>query len=245
VKTSWFERPDPTAIGEALEEGLDTIAVVHHETTTGLLNDLGAVARIARETGRRLVVDSVSGLGGEALDFADVAPDAVCCTANKCVQGLPGVSFVFVRKGTPLRSRSVYLDLANLLAKQGKGDTPFTPAIQVTAALEAAVDELIEETVDGRIARYRRASERIRAALEANGLALRLPPELRSNTITTAALPEGWTYERIHDGMREHGFVIYAGQGDLAHSFFRVANMGVLTDDDLARFETTLGALLS
>src|SRR5262245_45298538 len=140
LKVSWFERPTPTQVRDALEPGLDAIAVVHHETTTGLLNDLPALADVAKATGRRFLVDSVSGLAGETLDFARVAPDAVCCTANKCLQGLPGVAFVLTKKGLPLERRSVYLDLGLALRKQAAGDTPFTPAIQVLAALEAALD---------------------------------------------------------------------------------------------------------
>jgi 2-aminoethylphosphonate-pyruvate transaminase len=241
LKATWFERPSVDAVRALLRGGdLDTVAIVHHETTTGLLNDLPSVAAACREAGAGLLVDGVSSLGGEALDFGVVAPAALCCTANKCVQGLPGVSFVLVRKGTPLARRSVYLDLQNLLEKQARGDTPYTPAIQVTAALEAAVDELIEETVPGRIARYRRASTRIRRAAASLGVEATLPAALHSGTITSFRLPKGVTYERVHDRMREDGFVIYGGQGDLKRSAFRVANMGVIPDEALERFEVAL-----
>lgn len=245
-KVSWFERPDPAALRAALESSplgrtIDTVAVVHHETTTGLLNDLPAVAEVARATGRRLLVDSVSGLGGETLDFERVAPDAVCCTANKCLQGLPGVAFVLLRKGTPLVRRSVYLDLGLALAKQSAGDTPFTPALQVMAALEAALDELLAETVAGRVARYRRAGETVRAAASRLGLEMMLPPSLRSHTITSFRLPAGVGYAQIHDRMREDGFVIYGGQGDLSKSAFRIANMGHIPDEVWPRFERALG----
>lgn len=234
IHASWFERPTAQAIESALEPGLDTIAVVHHETTTGLINDLPAIADVARRTKRRLIVDSVSGLAGEALDFERVAPAAVCCTANKCIQGLPGVAFVLVRKQTPLHVRSVYFDVQNMLEKQRKGDTPFTPAIQVTAAFEAALDELLEETVAGRIARYQRAAQVVRKALAGLGLELALPAELRSNTITTARLPAKVGYEQIHERMRQDGYVIYAGQGDLKKTVFRIANMGQISEESLA-----------
>jgi 2-aminoethylphosphonate-pyruvate transaminase len=244
-RVSWTERPDPEEVARALRPEHDTVAIVHHETTTGLLNELPAIARVVRDAGRRLVVDGVSSLGGETLDFARVAPEAVCCTANKCVQGLPGVAFVFVKKGARLRRRSFYLDLGTARERQEAGDTPFTPAIQVTAALEAALDELIEETVPGRIARYARASARIRATLARLGLELLLPAALRSNTITSARLPDGVTYETIHDSMREDGFVIYGGQGDLRKSAFRVANMGLIPDEALDRFDAALERAIS
>jgi 2-aminoethylphosphonate-pyruvate transaminase len=240
LKGSWFERIDPADVRAALDDDIDTIAMVHHETTTGLLSDVGAIAAVARETGRRLIVDSVSGLAGEAFDFDDIQPTAVCSTANKCVQGLPGVSFVFVKKGTPLRKRSVYFDMANQLKNQDAGGTPFTPAIQVTAALEVALDELIEETVAGRIARYRHASSTVRSILAGLDLALLLPEHLLSNTITCAKLPENVGYEQIHTRMREDGFVIYGGQGDLAKEAFRISNMGLIPQERL----DALGAAL-
>ena len=245
VTADWQTRITPEAVRAALEDGIDTIAMVHHETTTGLLNDVPAIAQVARETGRRLIVDSVSGLAGEAFDFARIQPAAVCCTANKCIEGLPGVSFVLLRKGTPLRARSVYFDMANQLAKQAAGGTPFTPAIQVTAAFDVALDLLLEETVAGRIARYRHAGDRVRDAMVALGLELLLPEERRSNAITCASLPEGVTYEQIHARMREDGFVIYAGQGALGSVAFRVANMGQISEERLDAFGPALRRAIS
>lgn len=240
LTADWQKRHDPAAVEAALEDGIDTIAVVHHETTTGLLNDVPAIAAVAQRTGRRLLVDSVSGLAGEVFDFDAIRPTAVCCTANKCIEGLPGVSFVLLRRGTTLERRSVYFDMANQLAKQEAGGTPFTPAIQVTAAFEAALDVLLEETVAGRIARYGRASAAIRGHMADLGLDLLLPDAWLSNTITCARLPVGVDYEQIHARMREDGFVLYAGQGDLAKIAFRVANMGQISDERLADFGVAL-----
>src|SRR4051812_11089460 len=79
-------------------EKYSALAVVHHETTTGLLNDLGPIAEMCRNRKARLLVDAVSALAGEAFDFARWQPDAVACTANKCVQGLPGMSFALIKR---------------------------------------------------------------------------------------------------------------------------------------------------
>ncbi len=245
MSVSWFERADPAVVESLLEDGIDTIAMVHHETTTGLLNDVQAIADVAHRTGRKLMVDSISGLAGEAFDFGAIRPTAVACTANKCIQGLPGVSFVLVRKETELQRRSVYLDMGNQLAKQEAGGTPFTPAIQVTAALEQALDELIEETVAGRIARLTKASDAVRAACADLGLPLLLAGDLRSNTITCIHLPEGIGYEQIYTRMREDGFVIYAGQGDLASQAFRIANMGLIPQERLDALAPALKRAIS
>jgi 2-aminoethylphosphonate-pyruvate transaminase len=245
LAVGWFERHDPAAVEAALEDGLDTIACVHHETTTGLLNDVPAVAEVAHRTGRRLIVDSVSGLAGEAFDFAAIRPTAVCCTANKCIEGLPGISFVLVARGTALRQRSVYFDLETTIAKQAAGDTPFTPAIQVMAAFEAALDELQRESVAGRLQRYARASRLLRQALRDLGLELLLPPPYLSNTITCAKLPAGVPYEQIHARMRAEGYVLYAGQGDLRKTVFRVSNMGQISTEALGRFGPALERAIS
>lgn len=238
VAGAWTEAPDLDAIERALmgHPAIEVVAMVHHETTTGLLNPVEDVSALCRRYGKRLVLDTISGLGGESLDleWADIA----VCTANKLVQGLPGVSFCLVRRdfgediaGYP--PRTLYLNLANYLAKQEAGGTPFTPAVQTTYGFRQALRELVAETVDGRVARMARASARLRAGFERLGLPYYIDPALHSNTITTLELPAGVTYSVLHDHMRERGYVIYAGQGELSSQVFRIANMGALPDEAL------------
>jgi len=99
--------------------------------------------------------------------------------------------------------------------------------------------------VEGRLARYRHASTTLRAAISALGLPLLLDESLLSNTITCAHLPENVSYKQIHDRMREDGYVIYAGQGDLATRAFRVSNMGLIPEDRLAAFAPALRRAIS
>lgn len=240
LESKWIERPDLQALAATLEANpaVEVVAMVHHETTTGLLNPVAEVAALCRAHRRRLLVDTISGLGGEDIDL-DHDVDLAVCTANKLLQGIPGVSFGLVRRdfaddiaGYP--SRSVYLDLASYVDRQSAGGTPFTPAVQVTYALRQALLELRDETLAGRVDRMRRASARLRAGFERLGLEYFLSePAHRSNTITTLRLPEGIDYKTLHDHMRARGYVIYAGQGDLAREAFRIANMGLITEDAL------------
>ncbi len=214
-----------------LAERYSALAVVHHETTTGLLNDVAAIAELCRRRNVRLLVDAVSSLAGERFNFERWAPDAVACTANKCVQGLPGLSFSLVRREfmdamASFPERTLYLHLPRHFAAQEKRSTPFTPAVQVGYALRAALDELCEETVESRIARYSHATTIIRRGLTSLGFELLLPEPLRSTTMTAVRLPLGESYEHLHDALKRSGFVIYAGQGPLAKSIFRVAAMG-------------------
>jgi 2-aminoethylphosphonate-pyruvate transaminase len=251
-RAGWLERPDPERLDRAVAEAedCDAVALVHHETTTGLLNDPEAVGRIARRHGKLFIVDAVSSLGGEPLDLERAGIDMVACTANKCFQGLPGMSFVLARRAALERRagappRSVYLDLFSAYRKQERRDTPFTPPVQVGMALRQALFELERETVAGRIARYRRYAAEFRAGFERLGLVLPLAPALRSGTITLLELPAGTTYEALHDGLKRAGFVIYAGQGDLRATSFRIANMGEIPDGAIARCLEALGRLIA
>jgi 2-aminoethylphosphonate-pyruvate transaminase len=247
VVCDWTSSPDLDALSAALKAGrYEVVSAVHHETTTGLINPIAPLAELARSHGVALVVDSISGLAGEAFGFE---ADLVVGTANKCVQGVPGVSFAlgrraFFEKIAAYPPRSLYLHLPNQLAHQERRSTPFTPAVQVSYALREALLELREETVPGRIARYRHAASILRAGFDRLALRCLLPPELRSNTITSLELPPGAAYEPLHDTLKSRGYVIYAGQGGLAARAFRVANMGWIPEASLHAFEAHLAEAL-
>jgi 2-aminoethylphosphonate-pyruvate transaminase len=247
LRYGWTERPDLEQIENTLkaDPAIGAVALVHHETTTGLLNPVTEVGVITRRVGRLLLLDAVSALGGEDLDLARDGVDLCACTANKCVQGLPGVAFVLVGNEAMMAMqehprRSLYLHLPLHWEAQERRSIPFTPSVQAWYALDAALDELLEETVAARVKRYRTAAFLLREGFTRMGLKFLLPPEYHANSLTSLLLPEGMTYPRLHDDLKESGFVIYEGQGKLQTGIFRVANMGHLTLDDFRRF---LGAL--
>jgi 2-aminoethylphosphonate-pyruvate transaminase len=244
VQADWTAPPDLAAIEHAVRApDVEAVALVHHETTTGLLNPVAAIGAIARRHRKLVLVDSISGLGGDAL--APDAVDLVVGTANKCIQGLPGMAFVLVRSDVLARlathpTRSVYLALATYV----RNPMPFTPAVQAAYALDEALAELLEEGVAARHARYARAAAQLRAGFARLDLACVLPAALRSSSITALRFPAGRTYAALHDGLKARGFVVYEGQGRLARDVFRVANMGHLGADDFDAFLTALGEVL-
>jgi 2-aminoethylphosphonate-pyruvate transaminase len=228
------------------------VAVVHHETTTGLLNPVADIARVAFRHGRRLVVDAMSSLFGETLDVTRDGIDFVTASANKCLQGIPGVSFVLARRtaldavrGRP--PRSVYLDLQAHFASQEQDNTPFTPAVQVLHAMEQALVELAREGLAQRIARYAENARVLREGMARLGFEALGAPAARSSILTTFRLPPGIAYEPLHDAMKRRGYIIYAGQGDIRSYAFRVSNMGTLTPKDMegvvAAFEEAIAEL--
>jgi 2-aminoethylphosphonate-pyruvate transaminase len=244
VASPWTSAPDLDAVEDALRApDVEAVAVVHHETTTGLINPVAAIAQRARALGKLVLVDAVSSLAGDALDTA--ACDLVVGTSGKCIQAFPGMAFVLVRDEVMARlatypRRSIYLSLATYLTKA----TPFTPAVQVAYALDEALAELLEETVAARIARYASAATFLRVGFTRLGLECVLPSALRSNTITSLRFPPGRTYRDLHDALKMRGFVIYEGQGAFAKEAFRVANMGALARGDFTRFVAALDEVL-
>jgi 2-aminoethylphosphonate-pyruvate transaminase len=218
---------------------LTHVAVVHHETTTGLLNPVMEVADVAARAGRRVLVDAMSSLFGERLDVAAEGIDVVVASANKCLQGVPGIAFVLGRRSALDRlagqpPRSVYLDLYGHYTAQERDNTPFTPAVQVVHAMRQALVELEREGVAARIARYADNARVLRDGMAALGFEILVPEGARSHILTTFRLPPGLAYDPLHDAMKRRGYVIYAGQGDIRTYAFRVSNMGTLTPRDMA-----------
>ena len=252
LRSEWIERPQPEHLEKMLREdaAIGAVALVHHETTTGLLNDVTAISTLTRRMGRLLLLDAVSSLAAEELDLLHDGVDLCACTANKCIQGLPGVAFVLVRNTVmtamqPYPRRSLYLHLPLHWEAQERRSTPFTPAVQAWYALDAALDELLEETVARRVQRYGAAAQFLREGFAKLGLKSLLPAAYQSHSLTSLLLPEGKTYQSIHDELKARGFVIYEGQGKLQTGIFRVANMGHLTLDDFQRFLQALEEVLT
>lgn len=197
----------------------DWLAVVHHETTTGLLNPLEAIAELARRHGARMFVDAVSSLGAHPVD--DRA-DVVCFNSNKCLESLPGIAGVFWRRDlephetVPVLDVSAYADAI-----------PSTPHVQAFVALDIALDLLAAED---RPERYRRLARRVWESGAAAGFEPLLPEGDRSHVLTSFRLG-GWESRELIERALASGYVIYAGQGRLRDEIFRVANMGAAIDE--------------
>jgi len=241
LRAEWTSAIDLPAVERALaaDRAITHVAAVHNETTTGRLNDIAALGRICREAGKPLLLDAVSSFGGEELDFEAWNLAALASTANKCLHGAPGICFVLARSALldgASGATTLYLDLQRYRREQRQGWSPFTQATHVMRALREALCELEEQGGwKARQAHYRALSTRVRSGLRELGVDALLADEACSSMIGAFALPRGLAYATLHDALREQGFVIYAGQGDLARTIFRIANMGDLRMDDIER----------
>ena len=251
VAARWGDALDIDAIADAVKrtKTFTHVAVVHHETTTGRLNDLRALADVCRPAGVRLLLDGVSSFGAEALDFERWQIDACAATANKCLHGVPGTAFVVVRREAlaagPPTARSIYLDLREYLARQDGHGTPFTQSVQTFYALDEALDEFFEE--GGWPARQRLFNARmarIREVLLTRGVRPLLDEADCSCVLHAFELPPGRTYVELHDALKARGFIIYAGQGALSERVFRISAMGAIGEADQERLFKALETLL-
>lgn len=250
IKSPWGHTPGLESARQSLEVDLSIglVAAVHHETTLGFINPMPEICKLAHEFGKPVIIDSISGLGGEEIDLGMV--DMVVGSANKCIQGVPGVSFVMMKKDMINRiekapKRSFYLDLSNLLAHQQRLETPFTPAVKAFYALDEALAELREETLPKRIERYRAAARMLRDGFSGLGLKTIVEEIFMSNTITALEVPPEIGYEKLHDELKARNFVIYSGQGNLEGKMFRVANMGDIQTEEFELFLEVLEEILN
>lgn len=254
LKRPGYEDLDPSEIAAILfaDESIACVAMIHHETTTGILNPLKAVGKIVKAAGRVFIVDAISSFAGIPIDIKACGVDFLLSTSNKCIQGMAGLAYVICRK-TELEKladypkRSYYLNLWQQYDYfQKKGEMQFTPPVQILYALHQAVLEFkAEGGVEGRYARYTKNWEVLRGGLADIGFRFLLRPEQESHILLTVhdPLDPAYDFTALHDALFARGFTIYPGKiGDLPT--FRLANMGAIDEHDIRDFLAALRAVL-
>jgi 2-aminoethylphosphonate-pyruvate transaminase len=237
------DRPvDPGALDAALaaDPGITHVLVVHCETTSGILNPIEEVAAVTARRGRRLLIDAMSAFGAIPLDARRVAFDAVVASANKCLEGVPGVGFAIVRREALEEARgqapSLSLDLHDQwTAMEKNGQWRFTPPTHIIAALDRALDQhAAEGGVAGRGARYRRNCALLVEGLRAMGFQTLLPDRLQAPIIVTVRMPADpkFDFEAFYERLGRRGYVIYPGKLTVADSF-RIGCIGALGEAEM------------
>lgn len=246
---AWGEEIDLVALARTLVAEQPThVTVVQHETTTGRLNDLEKIAALCAQHGAALLLDGVSSFGAEAIDFNAWNIAACAATANKCLHGTPGAAFVVVRREALEKCavRSLYLNLAAYCSAQDASGTPFTPSIPSFYALsEALVEHAQAGGWQARHAKYQQLADLVGQGLAALNVRSLLPVGQSSVVLRSYHLPDNLSYAQLHDGLKREGFVIYAGQGDLAKTIFRVSTMGDIAAQDMQEFLRVVKALIN
>ena len=250
LHTSWGAEIDLDAVDELLAGGEIThVAAVHHETTTGRLNPIKDIAALCERHNTQLLLDAVSSFGAEAIPFDSSAIQAVAATANKCLHGIPGLAMVLCRSSAlrqDIEPRTLSLNLMAWAELQARQSTPFTPSVNGMLGLAQALKELTRQGGwKARRTRYRELAGRVAGTLKDVGVEPWLAADDSSCVLRSYYLPAGLTYNELHDGLKQHGFVIYAGQGKLEEQLFRISTMGEISNYDMARLEQALKSVIA
>jgi 2-aminoethylphosphonate-pyruvate transaminase len=237
------DRPnDVAALARALADDptIGHVAAVHCETTSGMLNPIEDIAEVTASAGRRLLIDAMSAFGALPLDAREVPFDAVAASANKCLEGVPGVGFAIVREqalaAAAGNAPALCLDLHDQwTALERTGQWRFTPPTHVLAALDQAlIEHAAEGGVAGRGARYRDNCRILIDGMRAQGFESLLPDHLQAPIIVTFRMPAdpAFVFEAFYERLRARGYVIYPGKLTVAPSF-RIGCIGRLGPDEM------------
>ncbi len=226
----------------AADGSISHVALVHCETSTGVLNPLQEVAATVARHGRSLLVDAMSSLGAIEIDARKIAFDALVAASGKCLEGPPGMGFALVRRRALEQAKgnspSLALDLHDQWAQMEKTrQWRFTPPTHVVAALAVALDQFYEEGGSAaRGARYASNCELLISGMEALGLKLFLPRALQAPVIVTFHAPAdpAYRFDKLYDEVRRRGFILYPGKLTKVETF-RVGCIGHVNEQDMRR----------
>ena len=218
------------------------VAVVHCETTTGILNPLKEIAHMVKMHGKKLIVDAMSSFGGVPLDVEELGIDFMISSANKCIQGVPGFGFIIARKSELQYckgvSKSLSLDIYDQwdAMEKGHGKWRFTSPTHVVRAFKQAMDERAAEGgVEARHARYCRNHDVLVEGMRSLGFKTLLKDEVQSPVITSFLYPDKeFDFKEFYHQLKEKGFVIYPGKISQADTF-RIGNIGDVFPEDFSR----------
>jgi 2-aminoethylphosphonate-pyruvate transaminase len=234
--------PDAKALEQAVrgDQAISHVAVVHCETTTGIINPIEVYGEIVKKYQRAYIVDAMSSFGAYAVDLKACGIDYLISSANKCIEGVPGFSFVLARKDALTATRGFARTLSlDLLAQweglEGDGQFRFTPPTHVILAFHRALQELeLEGGVASRGMRYKINYEITLSAMEAMGFRPYLEPYKRGYIITSFYYPDHpkFNFQRFYERLSDKGQVIYPGK--LSHAdCFRIGHVGRLNGADV------------
>ncbi len=253
-KVTYGDSPDPDVIDRMLGENQDVshVAVVHHETTTGMLNPVQQICDIAHRHNAQVIVDCMSSYAGIPIDITAWNAEYLISSSNKCIQGMPGLVFVIFKKSLlpelQKQKRSFYFDIySQYTGFQKTGQMQFTPPVQVAYALRQAINDYFKEGESGRWDRYRRSWDVLYMGMKQLGFKFLLPRKLESQILLAILEPahHAYNFEAMHDYLYARGYTIYPGKG-AKEATFRLSVLGDITEKDIEGFLKELkGYLLS
>lgn len=227
--------PDRIQAALAADPGITHVAVVHCETSAGILNPLHDIAMVVAQDNRQLIVDAMSSFAAIPIDLRHTPIDALIAASGKCLEGVPGMGFVVVKQTTleaaAGNAHSLALDLHDQwVYMQKTGQWRYTPPTHVVAALRVALDQFHEEGgVSARNARYQKNCDALVAGMRTLGLRTYLADEVQAPIIVTFHSPDhpNFQFSKLYEGVKAQGFILYPGKLTQVETF-RVGCIGAI-----------------
>lgn len=231
------------------KEDISAVCVIHHETTSGILNDVERLGQLCKQYSKTYIIDTISSIAGKEIDIKKIGADYVLGSSNKCIQAMPGIAFVICKLSSLLSlsyrdSKAYYLNLyKNFEYFKAKRQTCFTPAMTIIYSLYQALIELYEEGLTNRIQRYENCWKTLNEGMKKLGFKKILQDNQESKLVTSYLEPEGFDFNKVYEDLKSLGFIIYPGKL-LNIKTFRVGNIGDITEKDILDFLKTFGDVI-
>ena len=244
----------PKQIEETLDENEDikAITVVHNETSTGVAAPIKEIGKVMKNYDTLYIVDTVSSLGGDEVNVEKFGIDVCVTGSQKCLAAPPGMAAITLNDEAwkavdNVETNTFYLDM---IAARKSGDktppeTPYTPSVSFTYAMNEALKIVMEEGLENRVARHHKAAKASVAAVKALGLELFADEKVSSATVTAVKMPEGVTDAEFRGTTRDkYGVELAGGQDHLKGNVFRIGHMGCVSYKELVQTFAAIGMTL-
>lgn len=236
--------PSAEKVAEILDQdqAITHVSMVHSETTSGILNDIESVTKVVKAKGRTMIVDAMSSFGGVDIEVEKLGIDFIISSANKCIQGVPGFSFIICNRDTLKecegKARSLSLDLYDQWKTMEKdGKWRFTSPTHTVLAFAKALDEFKEEGgIPARSKRYYDNNRLLISKMKSMGIQTYIGEEHQGPIITTFLYPDNhkFSFQEMYEYVKERGYAIYPGKVTDADTF-RIGNIGEIYEEDIAK----------
>lgn len=242
IDVEWGQPVNPNLIGEELNDSakgpIKVVFATLCETSTGVIHDIEAIAKMVGKHEAVLVVDAISGLAADNLETDNWGVDVVVVGSQKGLMAPPGLAFVSVSPKAwkmidGVKSPRYYFDFKKAREGLEKFESPFTPAINLMIALRESLNLINREGINNVLAKNKTLADGVRAAMKALGLEL-FAPTAPANALTAVKVPEGIDGGKLVKLLSEkHSVTVAGGQAHLKGKVFRIAHMGHITEEDL------------
>lgn len=244
----WGKAADPYKVKQAIKDNPDikAVLVTHNETSTGVTNDLGAIAGVVKEAGKLLIVDAISSLSSINLPVDEWKCDVVISGSQKGWMVPPGLAFASVSPQAwqafdKAKMPRFYWDFGKAKSYLEKGENPWTPAISVVFALSVSLKMILEEGLDKLFAKQDHIGQITRDGVKSLGLPIFAEESHASNTVTAVSAAGGLDIKELRRIIQaDHHVILAGGQQRLDGKIFRIGHMGYVSEEDIENVISSL-----